>query len=67
MSKATGSHSSLSFKVDLQFDSSSFFPAKYQSTAYLLLAEADLQEKKPVLNLFRGIVFDFKPFILWFR
>ncbi len=45
-SKAIGSESSFSLRVDLQLVSSSFLPAKYQSIAYLLLAEADLKKKK---------------------
>jgi hypothetical protein len=36
----------------LQLVSSSFLPAKYQSIAYLLLAEADLSKKKNAIKIF---------------
>ncbi len=51
-SKAIGSESSFNLRVDLQLVSSSFLPAKYQSIAYLLLAEADLSKKKMRLKYF---------------
>jgi hypothetical protein len=41
-SKAVGSLSSDNLRVDLQLESSSFFPEKYQSMANLLFGEADL-------------------------
>ncbi len=54
-SKAIGSESSFSLRVDLQLVSSSFLPAKYQSIAYLLLAEADLKKKKKVIKIFLSV------------